>query len=128
MTTDLRTAVLKSIEDLKRAIAEKTAEIAELEDELNRHESALELLAKDGNGMHAGTASRHGRLKLRDVLEKLPERFTSRDFVKAAVRTRKPSVYLRQTLSRWARQGKIKRVERGKYHKVRSGGAHRMAA
>ncbi len=128
MTADLKTAVLKSIEELKETIAEKTAEIAQLEDELKRHESALELLAKDGNGMRAGTTTRHGRLKLRDVLEKLPEKFTSRDFVKAAVRTKKPSVYLRQTLSRWARQGKIKRVERGKYHKVKGSSSHRMAA
>jgi hypothetical protein len=128
MTADLKTAVLRSIEELRRTIAEKTAEIEQLEDELKRHESALELLAKDGTGMRAGNGSRRGRIKLRDVLEKLPERFTSRDFVKAAVRTKKPSVYLRQTLSRWARQGKIKRVERGKYHKVRSSSAHRMAA
>ncbi len=128
MTADLKTAVLKSIDDLKKAIAAKASEIAQLEDELKRHESVLELLGKNGRGMRAGSTSRQGRTSLRDVLTRLPERFTSRDFVKAAVRTKKPSVYLRQTLSRWARQGKIKRVERGKYHKVRNGSAHRAAA
>lgn len=128
MTADLKTAVLKSIDDLKKAIAAKASEIAQLEDELKRHESVLELLGKNGRGVRAGSTSRQGRTSLRDVLTRLPERFTSRDFVKAAVRTKKPSVYLRQTLSRWARQGKIKRVERGKYHKVRNGSAHRIAA
>jgi len=128
MTADLKTAVLKSMDDLKKAISEKASEMAELEDELKRHESVLALLGKNGKATRAGSGSRHGRTSLRDVLARLPERFTSRGFVKAAVRTKKPSVYLRQTLSRWARQGKIKRVERGKYHKVRNGSAHRMAA
>ncbi len=128
MTADLKTAVLKSMDDLKKAISEKASEMAELEDELKRHESVLALLGKNGKATRAASGSRHGRTSLRDVLARLPERFTSRDFVKAAVRTKKPSVYLRQTLSRWARQGKIKRVERGKYHKVRNGSAHRMAA
>ncbi len=128
MTADLRTAVLRSIDELKKAISAKTSEIAQLEDELKRHESALELLGKNGGGMRTGSRAGHGRTTLRDVLTRLPEKFTSRDFVKAAVRTKKPSVYLRQTLSRWARQGKIKRVERGKYHKVKNGSAHRAAA
>ncbi len=129
MGVDLKTAVMKSMDDLKKAISVKASEIAQLENELKRHESVLELLGKNGTGrMRAGTGSRRGRTNLRDVLARLPERFTSRDFVKAAVRTKKPSVYLRQTLSRWARQGKIKRVERGKYHKVKNGSAHRAAA
>ena len=129
MGVDLKTAVIKSMHELKKAISVKASEIAQLENELKRHESVLELLGKNGTGgVRAGTSPRRGRTNLRDVLARLPERFTSRDFVKAAVRTKKPSVYLRQTLSRWARQGKIKRVERGKYHKVRNGSAHRMAA
>jgi predicted transcriptional regulator of viral defense system len=122
---------MQSIEDLKEAISVKASEMAQLESELKRHQTVLELLGSNGGGRDrsraAGTGKR-GRLTLRDVLAHLPERFTSRDFVKAAVRTRKPSVYLRQTLSRWARQGKIKRVERGKYHKVKNGGMSRLAA
>ncbi len=129
MGIDLKTAVMKSIDELKKAISVKASEIAQLESELRRHESVLELLGRNGRGrVRAGIGARRGRISLRDVLARLPETFTSRDFVKAAVRTKKPSVYLRQTLSRWARQGKIKRVERGKYHKVRNGNPHRMAA
>lgn len=129
MGVDLKTAVIKSMDELKKAISVKASEIAQLENELKRHESVLELLGKNGREkVRAGSGARRSRTNLREVLARLPEKFTSRDFVKAAVRTKKPSVYLRQTLSRWARQGKIKRVERGKYHKVRNGSAHRMAA
>lgn len=129
MGVDLKTAVMRSIDKLKKAISVKSSEIAQLEDELKRHQTVLELLGRNGRGrVRAGSGATRGRSNLRDVLARLPDKFTSRDFVKAAVRTKKPSVYLRQTLSRWARQGKIKRVERGKYHKVRNGGMHRMAA
>ena len=130
MGVDLKTAVMKSIDDLKKAISVKASEMAQLENELERHETVLELLGSNGGRekARAGSSRRRGRMSLRDVLARLPENFTSRDFVKAAVRTRKPSVYLRQTLSRWARQGKIKRIERGKYHKVKNGGANRAAA
>jgi hypothetical protein len=130
MGVDLKIAVKKSIEDLKKAISVKASEMAQLESELKRHETVLELLGNSGGRQkgRARTSARRGRMTLRDVLAQLPEKFTSRDFVKAAVRTRKPSVYLRQTLSRWARQGKIKRVERGKYHKVKNSSVNRLAA
>jgi hypothetical protein len=130
MGVDLKTAVMKNIDDLRKAISVKASEMAQLENELKRHETVLELLGRNGGRekARAGGGGRRGRMNLRDVLARLPEKFTSRDFVKAAVRTRKPSVYLRQTLSRWARQGKIKRVERGKYHKVKNGSVHRLAA
>jgi hypothetical protein len=130
MGVDLKTAVMKNIDNLKKAISVKASEMAQLESELERHETVLELLGKNGRRerARAGNSRRRGRMTLRDVLARLPEKFTSRDFVKAAVRTRKPSVYLRQTLSRWAKQGKIKRVERGKYHKVKNGGVNRLAA
>jgi hypothetical protein len=130
MGVDLKIAVMKNIEDLKKAISVKASEMAQLESELKRHETVLELLRNSGGREkgRVGTRARRGRMNLRDVLAQLPEKFTSRDFVKAAVRTRKPAVYLRQTLSRWARQGKIKRVERGKYHKVRNSSVNRLAA
>jgi hypothetical protein len=129
MGIDLKTAVMKNMDDLRKAISVKASEIAHLENELKRHETVLELLERDGKEkVRTVSGGRRGRMNLREVLARLPERFTSRDFVKAAVRTKKPSVYLRQTLSRWARQGKIKRVERGKYHKVRNNSVHRLAA
>ena len=96
MGVDLKIAVMKNIEDLKKAISVKASEMAQLESELKRHETVLELLRNSGGREkgRAGTSARRGRMNLRDVLAQLPEKFTSRDFVKAAVRTRKPSVYL----------------------------------
>jgi hypothetical protein len=130
MRLDLKSAVRKGIQDIKKAIVAKSAEVAQLEGELKRHETVLQLLngRQGAKGRGAGVRGRRGRTNLRAVLAGLPEKFTSRDFVKAASRTKKPPVYLRQTLSRWARQGKIKRVERGKYHKVKSSSASRLAA
>jgi hypothetical protein len=129
MKVNLKSAVRKSIADIKKAIAAKASEIAQLENELTRHETVLQLLNGEGRAKgRAGSRGRGGRTNLRAVLADLPEKFTSRDFVKAAIRTRKPPVYLRQTLSRWARQGKIKRVQRGKYHKVKNSSASRLAA
>jgi hypothetical protein len=129
MKVNLKSAVRESIADIKKAIAAKASEIAQLENELTRHETVLQLLNGEGRGKgRAGSRGRGGRTNLRAVLADLPEKFTSRDFVKAAIRTKKPPVYLRQTLSRWARQGKIKRVERGKYHKIKNSSASRLAA
>ena len=129
MEANLKRAVIRSIDRLKKAISLKSSEIAQLENELKRHQTVLELLGRNGRGkIRVASGARRSPTNLREVLARLPDQFTSKDFVKAAVRTKKPSVYLRQTLSRWARQGKIKRVERGKYHKVRNGSAHRMAA
>jgi hypothetical protein len=129
MKVDLKSAVRKSIANLKKAISAKNSEVARLENELRRHETVLQLLnGEEAVKRRPVTRARGGRTNLRAVLADLPEKFTSRDFVKAAGRTKKAPVYLRQTLSRWARQGKIKRVQRGKYHKVKNIAISRMAA
>ena len=129
MSLDLRSAVRKNIEELRRAIHEKTSEVARLEKELKRHETVLQLLSDNGAGRAPAQKNRRGRGgALGDVLANLPDTFTSREFFKAATRTKRSPVYLRQLLSRWARQGRIKRVQRGKYQKGRSGNVHRLAA
>jgi len=126
MLMDLNAAVLKSIDKIKKAISVKASEMARLENELKRHEAVLELLGRNGSEKIRSTrGGRRRRMDLGEILARLPERFTSRDFFKAAVKMKKSPVYLRQTLSRWARQGKIKRLERGKYRKVGNSGAKR---
>jgi hypothetical protein len=60
---------------------------------------------------------------LRSVLDHLPENFSSSDFVKAAAGKKKDPRYLRQTLVRWAAQGRLKRMDRGKYHKTKKASA-----
>ena len=129
MPVDIKTAVVKNMDELKKAISEKSSEVAQLEEELKRHETVLALLSDHGaqRGRN-GTGRRRGRADLRAVLTRLPDTFTSRDFVRAGSRTRKPPIYLRQILSRWVKQGKIKRLERGKYQKTKKANLHRLAA
>jgi hypothetical protein len=128
MSVNLEAAVMENMNELKSAISEKALEVAELEKELKRYESVLALLRNDNN-MRSGRKGRpRGKTDLAAVLGGLPETLTSKEFIKAATRIKKPSVYLRLALSRWAKEGRVKRLERGKYQKVRNGSSHRLAA
>jgi hypothetical protein len=128
MSVNLEAAVMENINELKSVISEKTLEVAELEKELKRYESVLDLLRDDHNRNERRKGRPRGKTDLAEVLGGLPETFTSKEFIKAATRTKKPSVYLRLALSRWAKEGRVKRLERGKYQKVRNGSSHRLAA
>jgi hypothetical protein len=129
MAVNLRAAIVANMNELKKAISQKSSEMAQLERELKRHKTALELLTAS-NGAGKVTAKRSRRRNgagLRTVLSRVPETFTSAEFVKEASRTRKQPIYIRQTLSRWAREGKIKRLNRGKYQKKKAN-VHHLAA
>src|SRR5687768_18310812 len=106
MSVNLESAVMENINELKVAISEKTLEVADLEKELKRYESVLALLRDD----HDRNARRKGRLRgktdLAEMLGRLPETFTSKEFIMAAKRTKKPSVYLRLALSRGCMEGR----------------------
>jgi hypothetical protein len=129
MSVDLEAAVIQNMNELRTAISEKALEVAELEKELKRYESVLALLRNDNNNRRSAKKGRpRGKTDLAAVLGGLPETFTSKEFIKAATRIKKPSVYLRLALSRWAKEGRVKRLERGKYQKVRNGSSHRLAA
>ena len=129
MSVNLEAAVIENITEIKTAISEKAIEVAELEKELKRYESVLALLRNNDNNRRSGRKGRpRGKTDLAAVLGGLPETFTSKEFIKAATRIKKPSVYLRLALSRWAKEGRVKRLERGKYQKVRNGSSHRLAA
>ncbi|MGH7823944.1 MAG: hypothetical protein ACREQ7_02020 [Candidatus Binatia bacterium] len=129
MHVDLKGAVLKNMTELKKAISDKSSEVAQLRRELERHESILALLSQsNGRGkMRTVSGRRRGRGDLNAVLNRLPETFTSKEFVKAGTQANKTSIYLRQVLSRWARTGKLKRLQRGKYQKTKKG-VQRLAA
>jgi hypothetical protein len=128
MHVDLRGAVMRNMAELKKAISDKSSEVAQLRRELERHESILALLSQSDGGAKAKAPSgrRRGRGDLNSVLDRLPETFTSKEFVRAGTQANKTSIYLRQVLSRWARTGKLKRLQRGKYQKTKK--LHRLAA
>jgi Transcriptional regulator, AbiEi antitoxin len=130
MGVDLKAAIVGNMSEIKKAISEKSSEVARLERELKRHQTVLTLLSENGRATNAKAKRRHGgsRGDLRAVLSRVPETFTSKEFVKEASRTKKQPIYIRQTLSRWAREGKIKRLRRGKYQKIKRRSADHLAA
>jgi hypothetical protein len=117
MANDLKSAVARSISEIEKTISQKSSEVEQLKKQLQNYKSALTLL---GQSSHVSVnGSKSPRTDLRSVLEQLPESFSSADFVKAAAGKKKDPAYLRQTLVRWAAQGRLKRMERGKYHKTK---------
>lgn len=130
MHVNIKGAVIKNMTELKKAISVKSFEVAELRRELKRHESILALLSRNHGGAKVKMANgkRRRRGDLNAVLNRLRETFTSKEFVKAGMRANKTSIYLRQVLSRWARTGKLKRLERGKYQKTKKASSRRLAA
>ncbi len=117
MAKDLKTAVVRSISDIEKNISQKTSEVESLKKQLQNYKNVLALLGKTGTLPVNG--SKAPRTDLKSVLDQLPETFSSAEFVKAAWTKKKDPAYLRQTLVRWAAQGRLKRMERGKYHKTK---------
>jgi hypothetical protein len=121
MTKDLKAAVMRNISEIEKTLAKKSTEVAHLKQDLQNYKGVLTLLGQRGRGgeVTPGNGRKSARTDLRSVLQNLPDTFTSSDFVKAAAGKRKAPAYLRQTLVRWAAQGRLKRMERGKYHKTK---------
>jgi hypothetical protein len=125
MAANVRTAVMETMAEIEKSISEKSSEVAKLKEQLNLYGSILALLEKKERLQNGG---RHSRLDLKTMLRSMPDRFTSKDFVAAAASSGISSLYLRQMLTRWTKQGKLKRVERGKYHKTKKASADRLVA
>lgn len=126
MADNLITSVRTQIDRLKKEIDRKTSELASLNEELGRHQKVYGLLG--GTDRRArrrrraqGRARRIALADWNSVLQKLPNPFTIGDIRKAADAKGKSPVYLRQIAVRWAKEGKTKRVERGRYRKVQQG-------
>jgi hypothetical protein len=124
MTKEIKSVVARNISEIEKAISQKTSEVDNLKQDLQNYKSVLALLNKSAGNARSSTVSNGhratgSRTDLRSVLEHLPENFSSSDFVKAAAGKKKDPRYLRQTLVRWAAQGRLKRMECGRYHKTR---------
>lgn len=125
MPANVKTAVMENMAEIKKSISEKSIEMAQLKEELDLYESILALLAKKERPQNGG---RQDRVDLKTLLRSMPENFSSKDFVAAAASSGISSLYLRQMLTRWTKQGKLKRLERGKYHKTKKASAARLVA
>ena len=133
MLENLITSVKREIDRLKKEIGQRTFELAALKDELIKHQRAYRLLAgRDTKaqrpGRRRGRARRTTPVNWDSMLDQLPSRFTVGDLAKAAGARRKSSGYVRQVAVRWAKQGKTKRIGRGKYQKVEQGKSRATAA
>ena len=133
MPENLITSVRREIDRLKKEIGQRTSELVASKDELIKHQKAYRLLA-GGNtkaqrpGRKRGRAKRTTPVNWNSMLDLLPSRFTVGDLAKKAVAGRNSSGYVRQVAVRWAKQGKTKRVGRGRYRKVEQGKSRATAA
>lgn len=125
MAADIRAAVIENIAQIEKSISAKSMEMAHLKEELSIYENILALLTKK---QRAQNGSGPARMNIEGLLRSMPENFTSKDFVAAAASSGISSFYLRQMLTRWTKQGKLKRVRRGKYHKTKKATADRLVA
>jgi len=119
MASGLEAPIRREIERLKKEIARKESEVASLNDELKRCERVHELLGgKEATGRARRAAGRTPPVNWDAILKALPKAFTLSDLAKTGRAGTKSKVYLRQIAVRWAKEGKTKRIERGKYEKV----------
>ena len=126
MPNNLITSVRREIDRLKKEIDRRTSELGALKVGLIKHQRAYRLLAgRDTKaqrpGRKRGRARRTTPVNWNSILDQLPSRFTVGDLAKKAVGRRKSSGYVRQVAVRWAKQGKTRRIGRGKYQKVQQG-------
>jgi len=133
MPQNLITSVRREIDRLKKEIGQRTSELAAFRDDLIKYQGAYRLLAGGDTkaqrpGRRRGRARKTTPVDWNSMLDLLPSRFTVGDLAKEAGARRKSSGYVRQVAVRWAKQGKTKRIGRGKYQKVEQGKSRAAAA
>lgn len=126
MPENLIASVRREVARLRREISQRTSELASANDELRRHERVYRFLGGTNRRVRRAKKPRRrtrrtAAVNWNSVLQNLPSRFTIGDLAKAAATKGKSPVYLRQIAVRWAKQGKTKRVERGRYQKAEQG-------
>ncbi len=128
MATDLKDSVKREIDRLRKELAVATGRVAELQEEIKRHELVREMLDGRKTGKRsrqgrseAGTLKRGPRGAMIDwtaVLATLPDRFTLDSLLAHETAGEKTPAYHRQVVSRWSKEGRIRRTGRGMYEKT----------
>lgn len=120
MAVDVRASLLKEMDGLRQAVSQKRTEVMSFNSELKRCQRALELLGGGTTRARRRPTKTKRRTPVNwgSVLGQLANSFTLKDITKRPEFKGKSPVYLRQIVSRWAKQGKTKRVALGKYQKV----------
>ncbi len=128
MAADLKVSVNREIERLKKELDMATGRVAELQDEIKRHELVQDML----DGRKTGKGSRRGRsvaralkrgprgamIDWKAVFATLPDRFTLDSLLAHETAGEKTRAYLRQVVTRWWKEGRVRRTGRGMYEKT----------
>ncbi len=128
MATDLKVSVRREIDRLTKELAAATGRVAELQEEIKRHELVHDML----DGEKTGKRSPQGRSGARAlkrgprgamidwtaVFATLPDRFTLESLLAHKTAGEKTRAHLRQVVSRWTKDGRIRRTGRGMYDKT----------
>jgi len=128
MAADLKVSVKREIERLRKELAAATGRVAALREEIKKHELIHHML----DGRKTGKGSRRGRpgagalkrgprglmIDWTAVLATLPGEFTLDSLLAHETAGGKTRAYLRQVVSRWSREGRIRRAGRGMYEKT----------
>ncbi len=128
MAADLRVSVKRQIDRLKKELAVATGQVAALQEEIKRHELVYDML----DGRKTGKGSRRGRSEVgalkrgprgamidwTAVFATLPDQFTLDSLLAHQTAGEKTRAYLRQVVSRWSKEGRIRRTGRGMYEKT----------
>ncbi len=128
MDTDLRASVRREIDRLRRELDTATGRVAALQDEIRRHELVHDMLDGRKTGKRsrqsrsgAGALKRGPRGAMIDwtaVFATLPDQFTLDSLPAHETAGEKPRAYHRQVVSRWSKEGRIRRTGRGMYEKT----------
>ena len=128
MATDLKVSVKREIDRLRKELAAATGRVAALRDEIKRHELVYEML----DGRKTGKRSQQGRseagalkrgprgamIDWTAVLATLPDRFRLDSLLAHETAGEKTRTYHRQVVSRWSKEGRVRRTGRGMYEKT----------
>ena len=127
MATDLKVSVRRQIERLKKDLDAAMGRVAELREEIKRHEQIYGMLdgrktAKRSRRAPSlvGPLKRGPRGAMIDwnaVFATLPGEFTLDALSAHETASGKPRSYVRQVAVRWSKEGRIKRTGRGIYQK-----------
>ena len=120
----LKTEVQKEIERLRNSVLQRTSELDFLQAERTKLLKIQEMLGDGKPGKLREPVAprsrrrRQVRVDWNAVRKALPATFSADQVSQLPESKGKPKVYLRQLVSRWAKQGKTKRVARGRYQMI----------
>ncbi|MCY4440349.1 MAG: hypothetical protein OXE53_09100 [Deltaproteobacteria bacterium] len=128
MSKDLKVSVKREIDRLRKDLAVAAGQVAALQEQIKRHELVQDMLdgRKTGKGSRrgrpgAGALKRGPRGPMIDwtaVLATLPDQFTLDSLLAHKTAGEKTRGYLRQVVSRWSKESRIRRTGRGMYEKT----------